>query len=85
MAERFGKKKSFSFLKAHILTGWDMRIRLGTKAAALKAKPELCLDHFEEEPPSERALYQVEKYLLKVLGLKSTCDSFDKFWYKAYT
>ena len=55
-----------------------MRIRLGTKAATLKVNPELCLDHFEEEPPSERALHQVEKYLVKVVGLKSTCDSINK-------
>ena len=55
-----------------------MRIRLGRKAAALKAKSKLCLDHFEEEPPSDRALHQAEKYLVKVIGLKSTCNSFDK-------
>ena len=85
IAEKFGDEKCLALLKAHILTGCDVTSRIGTKAAAVKARPELYLQHFGEEPLRETALQQAEKYLVKVIDFKSNCETFDELRYKVYT
>ena len=62
-----------------------MTSRVGTKAAALKAKPESYLQHFGEEPLSEATIRLTEKYLVKVVDLKSGSETFDELRYKIYT
>lgn len=49
MCSKIGHMVYSVVLKAHVLTGCDVTSKIGTKAAPLKAKPELYLSHFGEE------------------------------------
>ena len=84
MAEKFGEVKRLAFLKAHIFTGYNVTSTLSTKAAAPKANLVFYLEHLLK-PLSKRVLHQAEEHLVKVVDLKSTCDTFDEPIYKVYT
>ena len=54
-----------------------MTRRLETKAAVIRAMPEMYLKQFWEWPLSARAMHQAQKCLVKVVDLKSTSETFD--------
>ena len=67
-----------------MLTGSDVASKVGTKTAALKAKPECFLQQFTEDKLSSD-FAPAEKYLIKVVQPKSSCLTFDELWYSVYT
>jgi len=82
--KKIGANKSRMILKAHILTGSHVTSKVGTKTAALKAKPERYLQGFGENT-FVTDLAQAEKYLVNVVHAKSTCATSDKLRYNIYT
>ena len=85
MAEIFVEVRCLAFVKALLFMGCDVTSKLRTKAASPKANMVLYLKHFGEEPLSKQVLHQAQKYLVMVVGLKSTCHTFDEPRYKVYT
>jgi hypothetical protein len=85
IADILGTDKSLALLKAHVLTGCDVTSKVGSKAAALKAEPEIYLKDFGEEPITQTVLQQAEKYLVKVTKPNASIDTFDDLRYMMYT
>ena len=85
IAEELGVEKSAALLKAYILTGCDVTSKVGTKAAAFKAKPEVYLKYFGVEPVTDYVFQQAEKYLVNVIDPNTTCEKFDDLRHMMYT
>ena len=71
-------------LKAYILTGCDVTSKIGTKVSAVASKPENYLDDFGIKTLQDSSLAFVEKYLVRVISLKSNCETFDDLKYEIY-
>ena len=71
-------------LKAYILTGCDVTSKIDTKVSAVASKPENYLDDFGIETLQDSSLAFVEKYLVRVINLKSNCETFDDLKYEIY-
>ena len=71
-------------LKVYILTGCDVTSKIGTKVSAVASKPEKYLDNFGIEPLRDSGLVCTEKYLVRVITPKSSCETFDDLRYEIY-
>lgn len=69
---------------AHILTGCDNTIKLGTKLSALKARPEEFLTDFGNTLAGtpEYVLVRAEEYLVQAIKPNSQCKTMDDLRYK---
>ena len=72
-------------MKIHIISGCDTTSKIGTKAAALKKKPEKHLQLFEEGVDDDLVFRDAEKYLLELLSTTSSSGSFDELRCYMYT
>ncbi|NQY43710.1 MAG: hypothetical protein HRT87_10240 [Legionellales bacterium] len=85
MYVKIGSTMSSVVIKAHILTGSDGTSKVGTKAAALKAKPDEYLMEFgEAEEMTYDSFRKAEIYLVKVLHSSSSCETFDELRFDMY-
>ncbi len=77
MSPRFCK----ALLRSHIATGCDYLNNIGTKKAALQAKPECNLVYFGESGVlDEHQINEAESYLVKVYNSRSkSTEDFDTF------
>ena len=70
-----------TLLKTHIISGCDVTSKFGTKAAALKSKPEYYLLNFGESDEMT-GFQEAEKYLVQLLQKNSKCNSFGELRYE---
>ena len=84
LAESLGTEKSRALVKAHILTGYDVTSKIGSKSAAFKACPEKYSYDFGEEF-HDYHFQMAGKYLVKVIEPNIAAKSFDDLRYVIYT
>ena len=84
-----GPSLSKTVIKAHILTGDDFKIKVGTKHAAMASDPVQYLANFgKTDTLTEQDAAFAEKYLVRVwAGARSTttAKTFDDFRLEIYT
>ena len=79
LADILGEKLCQVLPAVHVLTGCDYTSKFGTKAAALKATPELFLKDFVTLKSNiENQITQAEQYLIQVKKQGSCCKNFDQ-------
>jgi len=83
LATNLGQATCKILIALHMLTGADTTSKLGTKSAALKAKPEMYLAEFGHDPESIN-LPLVEEYLVKVLRIPDSAKTMDDARFHAY-
>ena len=71
-------------LKVHIPTGCDITSKIGTKSAALKSDPHMCLKKIGENELLESCFVDAELYLIKILQSNSPSTTFDELRYELY-
>ena len=71
-------------MKVHIPTGCDVTSKIGTKSAALKSDPHMCLKKIGENELLESSFVDAELYLIKVLQSNSPSTTFDELRYELY-
>ena len=81
LAEKMGPQLCKAVLKAHIGTGCDYLSKIGTKKAALLAKPQFTLTSFGESATlDEHQINEAENYLARVFrGRLKTKDNDEDF------
>ena len=84
MGEELGANFCSVPLNTHILTGWDMTSKVGTKEGAIKVKPYLFLHAFDSTD-EKNFLRQSEEYLGKVISPTRRCTTFDELRLENYT
>jgi hypothetical protein len=67
----------------HLLSGSDSTSKFGTKAASLKAKPELYLSEFGKDP-DDINLEKAEEYLVQVIKSGTPFKTMDELRYYMY-
>ena len=73
-----------SLLVSHILTGCDVRSKIGTKASAYKYTSNKLLVFAATEVLTNEAIKVAEKYLVQVVDHCDDCKTFDELRYKYY-
>ena len=71
IAKVIGYEKCSVVMKARILTGCDVTIKIGTKAAALQCEPEKFITQFGDEQSPIIQFLKAEEYLFKVFKRKT--------------
>ena len=81
--QHIGEKKSSDLLKVRILTGCDVRSKIGRKVSTV-SKPESYLGDFGIEPLWDSKFIFAKRYLVRVISPKSNCKKFDDLRYEMY-
>ena len=79
-----GGEKCSALMKVYILTGYDVTSLIGTEVSAAASKPENYLNNFGIEPLRDFNFVCAERYLLRVINLKSNCETFNDLRYQIY-
>ncbi len=83
IANKIGQPLRRSLLALHMLTGTDCTSKFGTKAAALKAKPEMYLGEFGNDPDSID-FSRVEEFLVQVYKPGYSLKTMDEVRFNIY-
>ena len=83
LAQRIGKSMCNVLPAVHHLTGSDTTSKFGTKAAGLKAKPEVYLKDFGKDPQSINVKL-TEEYLVQVYKSGASAKTLDELRFHLY-
>ena len=84
LTSQLGPRVCSVIIIAHILTDCDITIKIGTKVAALKCKPEKYFMRFGDIDDN-LSYRNAEQYLVKAMYSSSNCTTFDELCHEIYT
>ena len=81
LVQNLTKSRASNFLAAHILFGFDVTSKVGTKAANIKQIVSTLSLFGESQQLNLKSLQRSEQYLVKLSEPKTECNTFDNLRY----